>query len=415
MRGVGQWPPATVMISGAVSLNGGDAAILEAAVNVVQQAWPGARIMVADPDHAAAVRYHPDLQFVPPLSTRLSATRGTERRLGRLVGALTGRLLSNAVRSGVQFPRLASLLVARYGSDLDDLRRADVILYAGGTSLTNRYSLGPKLFELETAAALDKRIVFLPQTIEYIHNGQTRQRLVRILGRSVVFCRDETTLDNVQRMGARPDVLVRAPDLALLHAQSLMSGGEHHGAVAVCVREWPHVSSEAQTRYRETIKGLVEWLIQANGTSVTFVSTCTGRPEYRHDDSLLARRILSEIRVSAKSRVTIDNTARTTRELMLRLQDFDLVVSTRLHLAILAHCAGVPCAAIDYEQKAREVFRRLGVEDWVIDYEDVDLPSLTTVVESLSRDGAARREGVQEGLNRERAELAALVDRLRAL
>jgi polysaccharide pyruvyl transferase WcaK-like protein len=97
------------------------------------------------------------------------------------------------------------------------------------------------------------------------------------------------------------------------------------------------------------------------------------------------------------------------------LKEFDLVVSTRLHLAILALCAGVPCAAIDYESKAREVFRRLGVERWVIDYEDIDPASLRTTVEEVVRSGDGTLEDIQRHLMGERSRLDELTERLSAM
>jgi colanic acid/amylovoran biosynthesis protein len=273
--------------------------------------------------------------------------------------------------------------------------------------------LGPKLFELETASLLDKPIVFLPQTIEYIADERSRARLIRILNRSAVFCRDDASVSNVQRMGAAPRVLTRLPDLALLHERPWLPVVPGRGSVAICVRDWPHSSPDQQARYLSAIGDLVDHILLTGEGSVTFVSTCTGRPEYRLDDSDLADAILAEHPVTVAQRVTVDRRQRTTDQLIERLQDFDLVVSTRLHLAILALCGGVPCAAIDYENKAREAFARLGVEDWVIDYNDISSKELVRLVETVGRTAAARRDAVSQRLEAERSEAASLAGRLR--
>jgi colanic acid/amylovoran biosynthesis protein len=65
------------------------------------------------------------------------------------------------------------------------------------------------------------------------------------------------------------------------------------------------------------------------------------------------------------------------------MADADVVLATRMHMAILALTAGTPVVAIAYEFKTRELFRRMGLEHYVLDIESVDADALTNSVLSL--------------------------------
>jgi colanic acid/amylovoran biosynthesis protein len=58
--------------------------------------------------------------------------------------------------------------------------------------------------------------------------------------------------------------------------------------------------------------------------------------------------------------------------LIEKLKNFDFVIATRLHMAILAMCVGVPVIPIAYEFKTSELFEKLGLSKWVIDIEKID-------------------------------------------
>jgi colanic acid/amylovoran biosynthesis protein len=54
-----------------------------------------------------------------------------------------------------------------------------------------------------------------------------------------------------------------------------------------------------------------------------------------------------------------------------------------MHMAILGLCAGVPVLAIAYEFKTTELFRSLGLNEWVHDIETVRAESLIRAVDAL--------------------------------
>ncbi|HMO11900.1 MAG TPA: polysaccharide pyruvyl transferase family protein, partial [Actinotalea sp.] len=89
-------------------------------------------------------------------------------------------------------------------------------------------------------------------------------------------------------------------------------------------------------------------------------------------------------------------------DLVDALAGFDLVVSTRLHGAILALDAGTPVLPIAYEFKTQQVMDQLGLGGFVTDIRDATGPALTGAYRRLVSDLPERREPVADHL----AELA---------
>jgi colanic acid/amylovoran biosynthesis protein len=127
----------------------------------------------------------------------------------------------------------------------------------------------------------------------------------------------------------------------------------------------------ALARYREAVAALVTHLVR-QGAAVTFVSTCQGVPEYVNDDSAVAAEIAAKLPPDVASSVEVDRDWHAPEELRAKLRGFDLAISTRMHLAILALGQGVPVFSIAYEFKADELFSQLSLGPSVLPIEDAD-------------------------------------------
>ena len=162
--------------------------------------------------------------------------------------------------------------------------------------------------------------------------------------------------------------------------------------------------------YKDAVAGLVDHAVHRHGGTVTFISTCQGVPEYAYDDSAVASEIVDRLSDDVRARVSVDSDFHRPEDLLRRLSEFDLVVATRMHVAILALAAGTPVITISYEFKTRSLFERLGMGEFVHDIESVSaselgrsldhfleaLPTMrrefASAVESERRRGAAAEE-----------------------
>jgi colanic acid/amylovoran biosynthesis protein len=84
-------------------------------------------------------------------------------------------------------------------------------------------------------------------------------------------------------------------------------------------------------------------------------------------------------------------------------------------MAILGICAGVPVLPIAYEFKTRELFRSLGLEEWVTDIEDADEAVFSELVDRFVNALATVTADLTSELPRVRAQLADLSKQLRVV
>jgi colanic acid/amylovoran biosynthesis protein len=139
-------------------------------------------------------------------------------------------------------------------------------------------------------------------------------------------------------------------------------------------------------RYYQALRALSEHLVEKYEAEVTFLSTCQGMPEYWTDDSRVAQKIVEGLSLNTRKSVSVDSNFHAPAVLARILKDYDLVIATRMHMAILALGVGTPVFPIAYEFKMQELFERLG------------LPGLAQDIELMS--GEALLQAFDEFLER---------------
>jgi colanic acid/amylovoran biosynthesis protein len=167
--------------------------------------------------------------------------------------------------------------------------------------------------------------------------------------------------------------------------------------------------------YERAIAKLVEHLVQERSVDVRFVSTCQGIPEYWTNDARTAKRIVGRLAPALRTRVHIDESFHDPEQLIDLLAGFDLVVATRMHMAILALIAGTPVLPIAYEFKTEELFQRLGAGAWVTPIEQVRDTVLIERYDSYVAVLDQAREPLFAEVQKERLRALAAVDLLRSL
>ncbi len=209
---------------------------------------------------------------------------------------------------------------------------------------------------------------------------------------ALIMVRDERSRKHLDALRINPDrvrqfadaafALSRPPDLD--QPDTCRSNDRKVRRVAVSVRDWPYFTHEdpreGNRRYQRAIATFVETLVEDNGSDVTFISTCQGTSRYRTDDSKVAGDIAELLPSSVRDHVQVDRIHRTPIELVREFARFDLVVATRMHVAILALVAGTPAFPIAYEFKTAELAEHLGLGEWVQDIQWLDAESLTEAV-----------------------------------
>jgi colanic acid/amylovoran biosynthesis protein len=376
-----------VLITNCVVLNGGDAAILYGLLDRLRAAiGPELEVVVIDDQPGDVTRRYPELDTSPRLDTTLGRSPSV-RILGRIVAEVQrARVLAGAWcigRGWVELPRL--WLSSAQRSALELFRGSTAVVSTGGTYLVERYPIAGRLLELEVALAMRRPLVLFTQSLGPFTEPRHRRAMRTIASRArLVLLRDERSRRHLMDLGIAGDRVHVVADSAFALSARRPTRTDQRLRVAVSVRDWPYAAGDASAtndRYREAIRALVERLVGNRGAEVTFLSTCQGAPEYWADDSAVGVAIADRLDPGVRGAVHVDRAFRTPQELLDVLGGFDLVVATRMHMAILALVAGVPVFPIAYEPKTRELFERLQVGHWVRDLDEVSASSLPDDVE----------------------------------
>ena len=418
-----------VLITNIVSLNPGDAAILEGSLRLLRDAFGDKlNVTVFDKNGNAAAKYYPWAHFRRSLFVNRPrrgllelARRGGYAHRVLLWDSLRLRLAAKLARQGLY--RLTKLVLSPDERDsLSEYLKADLVISSGGTYLVEHYEMLPSVLDYEFTLALGKPLVFFPQSLGPFEKTRYRGRLKRTFGAaSLVMVRDERSASHLRDLGVSPAHVRVYPDaaFALCSSSDLVRSAGSSLRIAISVRTWRHFSgsdpSESEARYFRMIAAGVTHLVRNHGAEVTFLSTCQGLPEYWADDSRTAESVTALLGREVMAHVRIDKAFRQPGGLLKELTKYDAIIATRMHMAILGICAGVPVLPIAYEFKTRELFRRLGLEEWVTDIEDGNEVAFSELVEQFVDAIATLRAHLTPQLPRMRAELSDLSKQLREI
>jgi len=388
-----------ILITNIVTLNVGDAAILYAMIDLLRVAFGNdTQFIVYDKHGDVPSRYYPEFVFRKLLYTTREATLPNRSGMVRRLDALRFRLGLWSVKHNVTIGQ--KLLLTRTElADLLEYKTADLIVSSGGTYLVENYSLTAAIFDYQISLYLNRPLAFFTQSLGPFSQTSNRNALRPIFDNSItVLVRDRQSLRNLQELGVSNAHVHLAADaaFALSDVQAIEAAKktrierlEKGFRVAVSVREWRHFKTvhpaQGMDRYRKALCALSEHLVEKHRATITYISTCQGIPEYWTEDSKLAQSIVGALSPKTRKSVSVDSNFHSPRVLAQKLKEYDLVVATRMHMAILALGVGTPVLPIAYEFKMQELFERLRQRQWVQDIETITGDGLISVTDEFLR------------------------------
>lgn len=388
----GKEPSRTVVINNIVALNTGDAAILDGIRKVIRAAQIGPFTEQLIDKQAPAVRkYYPHARIAQQF---LGATP-KRSLLQRIVAKFDRhrffpRLRNQRAWLASHDPAWSLLLEVDGRRNRALLREADLIVSTGGTYLVENYDMTSSLAQLALSTQSEAPVVMFTQSLGPFRGAATRARLRHILPKiDLILLRDAKSLGYLQELDIPLPQTRIVPDAAFALADPKKIEVARHRPlntalnVAVSVRYWAHYEGGGgQSGYFDAIRAAVTWLVRDKGADVTFLSTCQGVPEYWIDDSRAAAEIVASLPDDVRQRVRIDSAFHTPATLMQQLAEFDLVVATRMHMAILSLCSGTPVVPIAYEFKTKELFEGMGFPTWTQDINTITGETLSAAIDN---------------------------------
>ena len=281
---------------------------------------------------------------------------------------------------------------------IKDYESADLIVSTGGTYLVENYDLEARIVDFITTISLNKDIILFTQSLGPFKKKENIETFKYIFDHSkLILLRDslsEKSLKNLSvsddKIFLRADAAFALADMDYIHQlkkQDSLSKTSLH--VAISVRYWPHFESidpqQGYANYIDSVRDLCIFLTRNMDCKITFISTCQGIPEYYLDDSEVANSIYQDLPEDVRQLTSVDRKHHSPEDLLEALKCFDFAVATRMHIAILSMCVGMPVIPIAYEFKTIELFKKMGLDRWVIDIENINSENLTNLVSELKK------------------------------
>ena len=401
-----------ILVTNTVILNGGDAAILLSIINLLKREFgQDTELIIYDSQPEIAKRYYPNLNLRKLIYQKLTDTPSMKY----LGGSLIGRSLRFVCKKILQF--FLSINPLRFyfaawcwlhkfdwitklllnNQELEDVHNyssADLIVSTGGTYLVENYSLDSRIFDYQISLLMQKPLVFYTQSLGPFSSNKNKYHLPKIFNRSLlILLRDEASLKHLEDIQVDTKKAYVSSDVVFAFTEGLEqennfnfdSIGNFPFKIAVSVRNWQYFkTTDAQTGmniFRKSLSAVTKYLVEKHNAEITYISTCQGIADYWNDDSKVALEIADSLPKEIQKQVNVDRDFHSPQELIGILNSYDLVIATRMHMAILSLVAGTPVFPIAYEFKTKELFQRLEMGKWIQDIENVQQESIIASIQ----------------------------------
>jgi len=369
------------------SMNVGDEALLQSALEQLRTAFPDSQITLSINDlanYTGEERAYPSLySWVHPVGVQGE----TEWKIGRLAWLLPASLLPVFSKRWLKRANfwltptsLRQILRAYLEADLA-AGTPGGYLFSSGRGL----SLLLVMYSLYLAWLAGKPVYLLPQSIGPMRHGWEKWLLCRLLERMrMVMVREPVSLQLVQSYGVRnprvkliPDMAFGLPNMAPQDVEGWfrkqgIDPDDGRPCLGITIVNWEaqNKSFTRQSIYEQACAEAARWFVTNVGGRVVFFPQVWG-PTQDQDDRIPARRVTERLGDIARDIFLIQEPL-TMRLIKVVYAKMNLFIGTRMHSNIFALSAGVPVIAIGYQHKTRGIAIMAGVSEWVIDIQDVD-------------------------------------------
>lgn len=234
--------------------------------------------------------------------------------------------------------------------------------------------LVPRTMTVLVARFLGKPVVMFPNSI-----GPFRTRIGRFLSRlalnqcDYILIREPVSFEIAESLKVRSPKILTS-DIALLFSADHESPVEDFSkpALGVCPGVYSNTLSEAGIRgYVQAHARALDKAIEEYGFHVVFLPHyVTG---FRYDDLEISQLIVGQMRNADQARIVNVETAGQFKAL---IDNVDLLVSSKMHPAVMAASAYVPTVYVAYDHKQVGFFSSLGVDDGIVSISDISYEEL---------------------------------------
>jgi colanic acid/amylovoran biosynthesis protein len=288
--------------------------------------------------------------------------------------------------------------------------KADVI---ASVSSTHFYSTGHygwpfpvKIFAIQLAHIFNKPFYVLPQSIGPLRWGWEKKMLRFVYSKArLIFLRDQASMHLAEDINLPMNRVRFVPDPALAFKtnekeKALNLLGKYgynvdQYTIGLTLIPWQGrwVDPNLMGNYFSNLAELLRKFHSLTGVKVFIFNQVTG-PTDLDDDRIATKLLMEASQEKEEWLVHVDEI--TSPEVLKACYSYmDLFIASRLHSGIFALACCVPTVFIGYMAKTRGMMQGLGLEDWVINLDEMNKDLLLDKVTGAWRERAVRREKLQ--------------------
>lgn len=266
-------------------------------------------------------------------------------------------------------------------------RAADVIIGTPGGYINSNYNIKNSLCVYKIAKFFGKKSLIYSQSVGPL-NKKDAVFFKKIMNNSVsyIFVRDQFSFDVLTDLNIPKDKFKLTKDAAFL-LDFKENKPKKLKKIAISVREWDF-DGRNKTAYIKMINAFIKECIY-NGFIIEFLSTCQGLKNYK-DDAKLAQEIFNNLEASLQKKVTVLKDYYVFDDFYKKLEEYEFVIGTRLHMCITSLTKNIPAFNISYEVKGKECYNYLGLSEYSIDYNEDTEKALQLFINFMNKSDEIR-------------------------
>ncbi|OAQ54138.1 polysaccharide pyruvyl transferase [Natrinema mahii] len=311
---------------------------------------------------------------------------------------LMNRITGNSVRNSWLLRSKEQELIKRMSD-------SDLIISCGGGYLHDTY--GPAflrhLYTLSVANSIDTPVMVYAQSIGPFSSEYYGRIAASVLnGTDHITIRDKISQEYLSNIFVTETPIEVTADAAFLltpRPSEKCSNGlseieSSDFPVGITVRKWEYPGASdpefLRKRYRKEMANYIDYLHRTQSADIYFFN-------HTPEDKREAERILT--RCESTPDTTILNPDIHPRELKTMTGAVDLFVGTRMHSTIFSMAMKTPTVSIAYLPKSTDLMERLGLDQFVVDIDEVTGNDLIQMTEMIHTDESYRQK-LDEGISK---------------
>lgn len=268
-------------------------------------------------------------------------------------------------------------------------RNADIIIGAAGGYINSNYSIKNSLSIYKIAKYFGKKCAIYSQSVGPL-NDKDSKFFKKLMKHSIdyVFVRDTYSLKVLNELNISKDKFRLTKDAAFLLEHNAIPK-TNSKKVAISVREWNYDGRSIEV-FEKMIQEFIKICVDRDYT-IEFLSTCQGLKKYK-DDAKLAQEIFNNLDANYQQKVTVLSDYYLFDDFYKKLEDYEFVIGTRLHMCITSLTKNIPAFNISYVVKGKECYNYLNLSKYSIDYNENLEKALTSLNNFIDESDAIRKD-----------------------